>query len=79
MLTALLPVDGQEKRPSSNDVPIFMRVSLELFDELTRDTVKFDFPFNRSMAGLTVTGKAKGKGQTRTEPCRGFDQSVYVR
>lgn len=59
MVGGSLPVAGQtDARP---EVDIVFRMSRELFEDLTRDTIEMTIPIDSSAQGARVTGEATGE------------------
>lgn len=69
VITTLAPAD--EAAPSAplaatenEEIKIFLRISRELFEELTQDDIQMTRPVQRRVAGMPLTGQASGEGRT---------------
>lgn len=58
------PSGGDTKQDDAREIGIVLRISDQLFEELTRDTVTSAFPVRRNVDGRMVYGDAVGEGTT---------------
>ena len=58
-----VPTKGTEKA----EIKIVLRISKELFDDLTQDVVEMSLPIKECVEGMPLTGQASGEGRTSVE------------
>ena len=60
----LLGGDSAGDRLPSEEIPILIRISQAVVEDLTRDEVTLSLPIRRSIDGIPVRGEAEGTGRT---------------
>ena len=77
------PCFGQQDEPQGSnaggpEIEVVIRFSKQLFESLTQQTIEMNFPIDRTVEGMAVTGTVDATGQTKIELLNSADGAEFV-